>query len=111
MPSNTGQGREQETRCLCGIRKPVQRSATPDRALVIGDEVSGSSPLVGSSEIFGRIRPSERQCSKATRPTLRSGGTASAYLTAVFVKIDPAGWRELAGRMPRPPNRFALTEN
>ena len=32
-------------------------------------------------------------------------------LTAVYVKIDPAGWRELAGRMPRPPNRFALTEN
>jgi CelD/BcsL family acetyltransferase involved in cellulose biosynthesis len=32
-------------------------------------------------------------------------------LIAVFVKVDPAGWRGLAGRTPRPPNRFALTEN
>src|SRR5215217_8972663 len=35
MPCNSGQGREQETRCLCGICKPVQPSATPDRTLVM----------------------------------------------------------------------------
>jgi hypothetical protein len=33
---------------LCEICRPVQTSATADRALVAGDEVSGSSPLVGS---------------------------------------------------------------
>jgi hypothetical protein len=32
-----GQSREQKTACLCGICKPVQRSATTDRTLVAGD--------------------------------------------------------------------------
>src|SRR5918998_6339568 len=34
MPCNSGQCREQKTRCLCGNCKPLQRSATTDRALV-----------------------------------------------------------------------------
>ena len=31
-------------------------------------------------------------------------------LIAVFVKVDPSDWRRLAGRTPRPPNRFASTD-
>jgi hypothetical protein len=40
-----------------------------------------------------------------------SDTAAKPPLIAVFVKVDPAGWRGLTGRTPGPPNRFALTEN
>src|SRR5215212_11979676 len=51
MTCNSGQGGEHKTLFLCGICNPVQRSATPDRTLVAGAGVSGSSPLVGSPGI------------------------------------------------------------
>jgi hypothetical protein len=35
VPCNSGQYREQITRCLCGICKSVQRPETSDRALVM----------------------------------------------------------------------------
>jgi hypothetical protein len=46
-PAIVGQPRDQKMLYLCGICKPVQRSATNDRTLVAGAGVSGSSPLVG----------------------------------------------------------------
>src|SRR5919112_5002989 len=44
-------GKEQKTLFLCGICKPLQRSATPDRTLVAGAVKRGSSPLVGSLDL------------------------------------------------------------
>ena len=35
IPGNSEQYKEQKTAYLCGIRKPVQHSATTDRALVM----------------------------------------------------------------------------
>src|SRR5215210_6622355 len=40
MPCNTGQRREQKTLFLCGICKPMQRSATTDRTLVMSRSTS-----------------------------------------------------------------------
>src|SRR5215211_4921264 len=51
MPCNSEQSREQRAAYLCGICKPLQRSATTDRTLVAGAgqrfESARRLPLIG----------------------------------------------------------------
>src|SRR5215212_9808344 len=58
MPCNSEQYREQETAYLCGICKPLQRSATPDRTLVkrLGQRFESARRL----SLFGLNKPNTR---------------------------------------------------
>src|SRR5919107_6348655 len=63
MPCNSGQPREQKTLCLCEICKPVQRSATTDRTLVMsrGKRFESARRLLKNAHLqVKRERRSER---------------------------------------------------
>jgi hypothetical protein len=57
MLCNSGQGKEQETRWLCDICKPLQRLATTDRTLLM----SRSAERVRSSALFVRSLAGETE--------------------------------------------------
>jgi hypothetical protein len=69
VPCNSGQYREQKSRCLSGICKPVQRSATTDRTLVM----SRKAVRVRSSALFFSCKTSRNE-----KPTMLVSEALSA---------------------------------
>src|SRR5215210_2969997 len=89
MPCNTEQSRGRETAYLCGICKPVQRSATPDRTLVM----SRSAVRVRSSALSIRLTYAKFVSSRSP-----PGQRRAAFDTILIPPPATEGGREMALR-------------